>query len=465
MSADAEPQPARPLTGGAAMSAASRIAVAGTGAAATILVARLLGPDGAGGYAIAQTLILLLTVATTLGVEHGVAYYVSSGRWDARDAYRSAQRVAFVSGLAGACLGVAARLLVPDAFGSLSVAVTAVAAGALPFALSWLYTTYLALALDRYEAYALPPAVQSTLALALVAGLGVAFGLTGAIVGFSLAHVATALAVAVMARRALTARHDGATGAPRHATGQLRRAVAFGIKGYAANALQFLNYRLDLFILAAVATAADVGHYAVAIAVTSVMWLLPQALSDVLFPRIAALSARADAHGEAARAFVETKSLRHTVVIVLVSSAVLALALVLLVVPVYGPAFRPAIGLGLILLPGVAAIGLAGTLSATIVGRGRPGYSLAIALITTPITIALYVLLIPALDATGAALASTCSYLATFLLCALFYRRVTGEPVARRFVPTASELADYRALLPAVAEWARGVRARRASGA
>jgi O-antigen/teichoic acid export membrane protein len=457
MTSQAEQQPApspRPLTGGAVMSATSRISVAVTGAATTILVARLLGPGGAGGYAVAQTLILLLTVATTLGVEHGIAYYVSNGRWDAASAYRASQRVALATGIAGGALGVLARLVVPAAFDGLSLATTAVAAGALPFALSWLYTTYVALARDRYEAYVLPPAAQSTLALMLVALLGALDGVAGAVAGFALAHAITAIGVAVAMRRRLP-RTPAAAGSER---GQLRRAIRFGVKGYAANALQMVNYRLDLFILAAVASAADVGHYAIAVAVTTVMWLLPTALSDVLFPRIAALSARPE--GEEVRAFVEAKSFRHTVLIVAATSLVLALALLLLVVPVYGPRFRAAVDLGLILLPGVALIGLTGTLSATFVGRGHPGYSLAVTAIVTPLTIALYIVFIPALHASGAALASSISYAATFLLVALFYRRVTGRSVRSIALPTRSELADYRALAPAIAAWAGGMRAR-----
>ncbi len=455
----------RPLTGGAVMSAAGRVTTAVTGAATTIFVARLLGPAGAGAYAIAQSLILVGMVATSLGVDHGIAYYVSSGRWAPRAAYRSAQRVAFATGLAGGAVLLLARVLFPAPFDGLSVATTAVTCAALPFGLSWFYGTAIAVATDRYEAFALPPPLQSSLAMVLVGVLAALEGLPGAVAGFVLAHVLTAGIAQAMMRRGLSAvplphgdAHDGGAEHPH----PLRRAVRFGIKGYAANALQMVNYRADLFVLAAFASAADVGHYAVAVAVTTVLWLLPGAVNDVLFPRIAALSARAGtAAGEETRAFVEAKSLRHVVVIVCVSMVVLAAALVLLVVPVYGPDFRPAIGLGLILLPGVAAIGLSGTLSATIVGRGHPGYTLVITLVTTPLTLALYFLLIPSLDATGAALASTISYVATFVLAAVFYGRATGASVLPRLVPTRSELADYRALAPAIVAWGRGLRARR----
>src|SRR5918994_6441425 len=92
----------RPLTGGAVMGAASRATVAVTGAATTILVARLLGAEGSGNVAVALTVLFVLTVLTTLGVEHGVAYYVSSGRWRAGAAFATTPRGAPPGGPLGA---------------------------------------------------------------------------------------------------------------------------------------------------------------------------------------------------------------------------------------------------------------------------------------------------------------------------------------------------------------------------
>jgi O-antigen/teichoic acid export membrane protein len=433
--------PDRPLTGGAAMVGLSRGAVAVTGAATTIVVAHLLGPTGAGSYAIAQTVIILLTVATTLGAEHGIVFYVSSGRWAVRRAFYCSQRLALVSGLVGVGVAVIARLLVPHAFRGLSVPLTLAAAAALPFALAWLYASYVALATARYEQYVLPPALQSALALALVASFGAIDGVRGAVLGFTIAHVLTALGLRFAACRAVS-RQPGVAEMPAPEPA-LRRAVTFGIKGYAANALQVVNYRLDLFILSATATGAAVGRYSLAVAVTSVLWLLPSALSDVLFPRVASLSARSGRNDRQLLELVEAKTLRHTVLATLVAVGVTALALLTLVVPVYGSAFRPTTSLGLILLPGVALLGFCATFAATIVGRGRPGLMLAATVVVTPPTVGLYAVLIPSLHATGAALASSISYAAMFALTAVLFRRVTGINPLRRMVPTSSEIADY----------------------
>jgi O-antigen/teichoic acid export membrane protein len=430
----------RSLRGGAVLSAVSRFAVAGAGALTTVLVARLLGPAGAGAFAVAASAVTMLTVATTLGVGHGVMYYVAAGRWDAGHAWRSVQRLGLALALAGIALGLTVRALVPATFHGLSPWMTIATVAALPFGICWLFATYVALAADRYEAYALPPVLQALATLGLVALLGATLGRAGAIAGLLGAYVLTALATTLWSRRWLP---PPAGPPPR---GALRDAVGFGLKGYAANALQYVNLRLDLFILNAIAGAAAAGRYAVAVAVTGVLWLLPQALSDVVLPRVAALDAGQREDDGARRDRVEAKSLRHAVLAVGATSAALALALPLLVGPVYGAGFRPAVTLGLILLPGTAIGGVSAVLAAMVVGRGRPDYSLRIALVTTPLTVALYALLIPTLGARGAALASSVSYTLTCALTLLAYRRLAGAGAAARLVPTRAELADYATL-------------------
>lgn len=445
----------RPITGGAVMTAASQLTVALTGALATVAVARLLGPSGTAAYTVALSLFVMLMTVSTLGLESGVTWLVSSRRWGARAAFAQAQAAALVLGLAGLAVGLAARAIVPSAFEGLSVVLVLVVCAALPFALLWLFSSYIALAVDAYERYVVAPALQSAVALAGVAGLAAAFGIEGAIAGLAASHVVTAVAMVAWNRRRLPAD----TVAPRPGLEPMREAVSFGVKSYSAHALQFLNYRLDLFILNAVAASATVGHYSVAISVTSAMWLLPSALSAVVFPRVAALTGSGD---EAQRSMVEEKSLRHVAVITLLSALLLAGGLVGLVELVYGAEFRPAIELGLILLPGVSLLGIASVLSATTVGRGFPVYSLYTALISTPPTILLYVLLVPSYEATGAALASSVSYVLSFLLSAWYFRRVTGLAVAPLLVPTRSEVHDYRRVISLVRERLR--RAPRAAG-
>lgn len=438
----------RPLIGGAAMGAVSRVSVAISGAATMVFVARLLGKDDTGTFALALAVINILTVLTTLGIEHGVAYYVSNRRWRPIDAFLVSQRMALISGVVGAALGLLFSVVVPGPFGTLSTLDTAIACFALPFALSWFYGSFVALADDRYEGFVLPPAIQSVGAMVLAIALGLPFGLRGAIFGLLLAHMLAAAFVWFYRKRLSDPEpHESHDDPP---AVHLRRALNFGIKGYASNALQVLNYRVDVLLLAAVAGSGAVGSYSVAAGVTTTLWLLPQAVSDIVFPRVASLSAVEGGDAEEQRRFVETKSLRHVVLLVLVGCVALAIGMYLLMVPIYGRPFEDAIELGMIRLPGVALLGIAGVLSASYVGRGRPIYSFWTALIVTPSTMLLYALLIPAHGATGAAIASSLSFTLSFVLAVGFYRLTVGEPVWRRMIPTWSEVRDYLQLVPHV---------------
>ena len=273
----------RPLATGAAIAAVSRIGVTAAGAATTIVLARVLGPHGWGAYAVAQSLLLTLVAGTTLGVEHGIAYFVSAGQWAAHRAFASAMKSAILVGTIGAAVGLSVRVLFPSAFAGLQVWLTAVVLVGLPFALALLYTSYIALATDKYEAAMSLPALQATLVFALAVPGAVLAGVKGAVVGMTLAGVFAGITGLAWGLRRL----------PRTETSKerlFRRAVSFGVKGYASNALQLINYRLDLFILAAVASTAVVGRYALAAAATALLWVLPRALADVVYPRVARLS-------------------------------------------------------------------------------------------------------------------------------------------------------------------------------
>ncbi|MCK9247455.1 MAG: oligosaccharide flippase family protein [Solirubrobacteraceae bacterium] len=422
------------------LGAAGRVLAAGGGAATTVIVARLLGPADTGSFAVAVAGLALLLTFTTLGAEHGVAYYVSRREWSPRNALRVVVRLALATGgvIGAGCTAVV--LLLDVRIGGLTAWQLALVAGTLPFVLTWYYASYVAVADERFEVFVIPPALQAVVMLVAVAVLAVPFGLWGVLAGLVLSHAVPATVTLLQAAAQLSRRpEDGAE----HGRAFLTRAIGFGIKGYAANALQVLTYRVDIMILAGVASAASVGHYSVATSVTLTLLLLPQALNEMLYPRVAALTAEQSADAAMQRYIVELKTVRHATLVVIAGSALLALALVLLVKPLYGPAFGPAIELGLIRMPGVALLGVAGAMSAAFVGRGYPQYALYGALLVVPVTMGLFGALIPLWGATGAAVAATTSFTLSFLAAAYFYRRVTDHNPLVAMWPTRSELSDY----------------------
>lgn len=424
---------------GVLLSASGRVLVTVTGASTTVAAGRILGPSGFGAFSVALTMVVVLQVLATLGVEHGIVYYVSSRRWHPGQAFWSSQGVACLSGLAAVCLAVVLRVIAPRVFHGLTLAETVMAAASLPFALSWFYGGYLALAVGDYRGYVLPTVIQSSALLALMVGLALWRGIEGAVLALVLAHLLTA----VVRFPAIDRLTRSSPARERSSSGMLIRAACFGAKGTSSTALQAINVRLDTFILNATAASAVVGHYALAVSITGLITLLPRALSDILYPRAAALSSTSSREDAAALLTSEEKSLRHGAIATVAAALGCALGLVLLVVPVFGSQFHPSVALGLVLLPGVAAFGMGSIFASAIVGRGRPDVTLLIMLIVTPATIALYFLLIPRFHAMGAALASTASYSSSLILLCVCYKRLSGRSALGAMMPTRSDFADY----------------------
>jgi O-antigen/teichoic acid export membrane protein len=230
---------------------------------------------------------------------------------------------------------------------------------------------------------------------------------------------------------------------------RLRASAAFGWKLYAANVLGLVILRFDLFFLNASAGGRQVGYYAAALAIASLATLGADAVGGVLFPRVAALSSHADSDK---LLDTETRALRHATLALVLGAGLSTLILLTLLEPIFGARFVPARVPGLVILPGMAALGLAGAFYASLAGRGRAGYALTAGLTLAPISILLYLVLIPRFGATGAALASTIAYTASATLAGLFLQRESGRPTLRRLVPGRAELDDYLLLL----QWVLG---------
>ena len=436
-----QPPPVRRTVGsGAAVTTVASLATTVAGGLLGILMARILGPADMGSYTLASTTLFVLLTVGALGIQTGGTYYIGGRGWPAPEAFPQLQLAALVVGVVIGLVGAGLAALLSDSlFRQLPLRDLAPVLIALPFALSWTFSLSLALAIDSYELAAALPLISVGSSLVLGAVLAPLIGLVGAISAVAGGQVIAAATAWIWRRRRL-GRPPAAWLAG--ARTRLRRALLFGSQVQFPQALQLVCYRGDLFVLNAVASAATVGHYAVALTLSEVGMVLPRALSAVVLPRVADL----DATGEAAHQnMVVTKSVRHTLVLM----PVIAIALVIgnLLIPiVFGSAYQEAIGPGLILVPGVVGVGLGSVLAATVIGRGFPRYQIIVAVTVTPPTLLLYGLLIPAFDAYGAAIASTVSYLASLAVTWWGFRRATGLGVGD-VLPRAEDLADYRDLL------------------
>jgi O-antigen/teichoic acid export membrane protein len=405
----------------------------------SIVVSRIEGADGAGLIALSTQFVFIATFVAGGGLRTSVTYRVGAGLWSPRSAIKGALIAVVTLGIVGAALGMGTyALLKNSAMEDFNLAMAASLMGALPFALAWWIFPAVPLARERYETYALLTISGPVCVMVVCPVLALVAGETGAVIGFA---IGWALGGTITAIWALGyARRAEAGVGPEHS---VRQAGGFGARAWVNDLFQLVNVRPDLFILSAYYGTSDTGVYAVTVSITSLVWIVSQPLASVVLPRNAMVSAGMDpGMTPVIPPAGQGTAVRHSVVV----SAVAAVAVVpiLAIAPlVWGPDFDRTLVLGLILLPGVALLGVGRVMVAAFTGEGAANEALFVGLVSFPLTFVAFLLVIPDHGSTGAAVVSCCSYIAASLLAAFLFLRAPGHTVRSALVPTARDLSDY----------------------
>jgi O-antigen/teichoic acid export membrane protein len=430
--------PARELGVGALFASAGLIGSFAALGLTSIAVARIEGAHGTGLVALSTQVVLIATFVAGVGIRTSVAYRVGAGLWSPRSAVRGALRASIALGLAGALLGFGAYLLLKDsAMSEFNPAMAASLMAALPFALVWWIVPAVPLALERFERYALLTVTAPLSVLLLCPAGALIGGSRGTVIGFAAGFAIGGAVTGAWALRFARAREAG-SGPERRA----RVAGGFGLRTWVNDLFQFINVRPDLFILSAYYGAAQTGVYAVTVSITSLVWILSQPLASVVLPRTASLDAVSIAEPRMAMSEPHVAAVRHAVLVC--ALAAVGLIPLLAVAPlVWGPGFGRISALGLIMVSGVALLGVARVMVAAFTGRGAANHALLVGLVSFPLTLVAFLLVIPTGGSTGAAVVSCGSYVAVSLLSALLFFRTTGADVRDCLVPRIADLQGY----------------------
>ena len=200
----------------------------------------------------------------------------------------------------------------------------------------------------------------------------------------------------------------------------IKALVGFGLKSQSGTVVQFLNYRFDMFLVNLFLTPASVGIYSISVLIAELIWYIPSAFSQVLFPKIA------DSDIKTANRFTP-QVCRSTLFITVCLAGVLFFISKPLILFFFGKRFLPSLVPLQILLPGIVAFSVAKVISSDLVGRGKPLYVTYAAIVSFIVTIILDLLLIPRLGVPGAALASSTSYTISAITLSIIYSRISGN--------------------------------------
>lgn len=197
---------------------------------------------------------------------------------------------------------------------------------------------------------------------------------------------------------------------------QVLSILAWGGITYFANIFQFLNYRLDFWFVEYYKQTEGLGIYALSTSLAQLLWIVPTAVSAVLFPYVS----------QGSESYTAEKAARLSRIVAAICFVLALLAAIpasWLIPAFYGQDFSGATPVFYILLLGTMPFCITNVIAGFFTGRNMVRINLMASLLGLLLTILLDILLIPLWGLNGAALASVVSYLSTSAWVLYFFNK------------------------------------------
>ncbi|HUP70234.1 MAG TPA: lipopolysaccharide biosynthesis protein [Acidimicrobiales bacterium] len=369
------------------------------GAVGSVLIARALGPAGRGRYYLPVTVATVAYYLGSLGVERAQLRLWSRREADPEELVTSG---AFLAAGLGALAVTVTWLVYALARSSLLPGVKglelAIAVATVPLQIHALLVTGVLIAAAKL---ALVNRAALLAAVAQTAGLAALFAIG------QLTVVSVLLLYGVSVTVPWIVMLCGL-----RAIGRIRLPVPWSLMGRQVRlgfqqtpyiVGNFLNLRIDIFLVARFAGVAGVGLYSVAVALVELVWLVTDS--------VVASVAERQANGEEAEAVdVTLRAMRMCLLLSVGTAALLGLVAPLMVPLVYGDRFGPAARVVWSLVPAVATMALWRAAAPLVTRFAHPGFQSAVATAAVVLNVAANVVLLPELGLVGAGVASSLSY-------------------------------------------------------
>lgn len=178
-----------------------------------------------------------------------------------------------------------------------------------------------------------------------------------------------------------------------------------------------LNYKIDIMILRYFVSEAQIGLYSVGSNIAELVWQLPMAIGLVLFAK------GATSRNSQATVRRAVKVLRVSFPVIIIICLFIIVFAPILIRLLYGEAYLGSATVLQLLMIGVIAICISKVLHPDLAGRGYPLYAIKAFIVPLFINIGLNFVFIPEWGINGAAAASTISYVIGAITFAILYAR------------------------------------------
>lgn len=413
---------------------------------ASIIIARSLGPEGRGTYALVVLLPALLIAVSNLGIGFSNNYYSAVGKYKLSSLVGNSVVLAgIIGGLVTAAFMIFWHVSPFDMFPEVRTIYITAAMGTVPL---YLLDSYLAgILIGKLK-------IMQINLVAILSSLIKLLGVTILILvlkGGILYLVLLTIGVQVIISLSYLAILRKMTKLSfRFEFEIFKGIISYGVKSHIANTSTFLHYRADQFMVAYFLGVTQLGYYAVAAPIVELVFFIPRVINRILFSEVAGSIPERGAD-------LTARVARHLVLVSLPLCLCIGAGAKLLVGILYGGQYLPAVAPLLILLPGVFLLSFAGTLSSYISGTGNVIFESYGSFGALALNIFLNLFLIQSMGISGAALATTISYSFLFLYTAVIFCRLSRMSVRDILVPRRSDITLLLQQLVKLCRWSREV--------
>jgi len=390
-----------------------RMVIIGLGVIVSVVVARVLGPQGRGLYAVAFSLGNIGIQFGNFGLHSSNVYYVSRDRKLLPGLAANSLVVALAVGLGGSLAAWGLFQLYPS-LAPVNGGLLILSLLWVPLGLSYLLVQNLLIGIQDMRSYNKVELGGKVLNLVIV-GAMIAAGFVS-VESFFGAAVAALGMTAVWVFFPLTRKF---TSTFRPSWDLFKGGLRFGLKAYLAGFFSFMVLRIDLLMIKHMLDAEQTGYYSVAVNIADLVGVLPGIIGTVLYPKLSATLS------EAKKWEYMKRVLFHVGILMLGLTLFLVVAASPLIGLLFGKAYLPAVPAFLWLLPGVFMIALNSLLMNYFASQGMPWVTVYSPGIAALLNIVSNLFLIPRYGIVGASLSSVLAYgcMLVFSVAAIFNAR------------------------------------------
>ncbi len=404
-----------------------------------VLISRVLGPEGAGVYALALLLPTVMSRLLNLGLATSNVYFIASKQFEVSSAWAVSRDLGLVMGALGFVGGgVFVTIYGAETFPGVPKSLLYLSLGIFPVSLLSGMVSSVFQGLQDFRAFNILVLLQPPIALA---GLSVLWSMDTFNMSTILVMVVASHAISLAVGIALLARRIPVCARRISEERYLGPAIRYGYKAHLSNLIAFLNYRSDLFFVNFFLGPAAAGVYMIAVSLVEQLWLISQAVSTVILPRLSSMN-----NDEDGRRALTPLIARLVFLITLVAALGLAFFVSMLIEVLFGEAFSGAVNVVLFLLPGVVFLACGRVLANDLAARGLVHINLYLAIGILVINIAGNLLLIPVYGIVGAAMATSVAYSINFLIRLIIQQHITSVPWWHNIMLRAEDFSRLRSL-------------------